>query len=171
MRSRRTRRTSGLVALALAVAALAVGATTPALAGSQVPFKGSDVGTFTLTVGGICPAGWFQVDISGTGNATHLGRYAYAARECFNPSSGAFGGTFTLTAANGDEVRGTYDGQVSGTSDPDLAAYHEDADITGGTGRFASANGTLEIDGLANLATGEYSQTLSGHITSPGAAK
>jgi hypothetical protein len=88
-----------------------------------------------------------------------------------NLSSGAFGGTFTLTAANGDEVRGTYDGQVSGTSDPDLAAYHEDADITGGTGRFASANGTLEIDGLANLATGEYSQTLSGHITSPAAAK
>jgi hypothetical protein len=142
-----------------------------AMAGAQVPFKGSDVGTFTLTAGGVCWEGWFQVDITGSGNATHLGRYTYVARECFNPLSGAFGGTFTLTAANGDEVRGTYDGQVSGTLDPDVAAYHESADITGGTGRFAGASGTLEIDGLANLATGGYSQTLSGDITSPGAAK
>jgi hypothetical protein len=141
-----------------------------AFAGPQVPLKGSDVGGFTLTPGGVCASGWFQVDINGAGNATHLGRYTYGAIECFNPTTGAFAGSFTLTAANGDKVDGTYAGQVSATLDPNVAAYSEQAIVTGGTGRFAGATGTLEINGLANLATGEYSQTLSGDLTSPGAA-
>lgn len=153
--------------VALAVLTLPV----QALAGPQVPFKGSDVGGFTLTPGGICASGWFQVDITGAGNATHLGRYAYGAAECFNPTTGAFAGSFTLTAANGDKVAGTYAGQVSATPDPNVVGYVEEAVVAGGTGRFAGATGTLQISGLANLATGEYSQTLSGNLSSPGSVQ
>jgi hypothetical protein len=101
--------------------------------------------------------------IDGTGQATHLGAYTYAATECFDPVSGAFAGSSTLTAANGDAITGTYEGHVSGTADPNVIAYQEDFELTGGTGRFAGATGTLQVAGVANLFTLEYSQTLTGN--------
>jgi len=139
-----------------------------ALAGSQVPFKGSDVGHFEIP--GLCQDGSARVVIGGTGTATHLGRYTYAANECFDPATGSFAGIHTFTAANGDRLFGSYAGQVTPTDDPDVASYQEQLLITGGTGRFAGATGVLEANGLANLATGAYSQTLSGSLSSPGSA-
>ena len=49
-------------------------------AASAVPFRGTDVGGFTLP--GEC-AGGAVVDIDGAGRATHVGRYSYSALECF----------------------------------------------------------------------------------------
>jgi hypothetical protein len=57
------------------------------------------------------------------------------------------------------------------TDDPDVITYEEDLVITGGTGRFAGANDQLHVSGVANLATGEYSQTLSGNVSKPGATQ
>ena len=78
-----------------------------------------------------------RVEIGGSGHASLVGRYAYAATECFNPVSGAYAGSFTITAANGDRIAGTYAGQVSGTSDPAVAAYRQTMTVISGTGRFA----------------------------------
>lgn len=153
------------MALAFGLAGLAP---QPALAAAQVPFKGSDRGVFTVP--GPCDGG-LQVLISGVGNATHLGRYVYASTECFDPATGAFAGTPTLTAANGDTIVGSYSGQVFPTDDPNVITYEEELVITGGTGRFAGASGQVHGSGVANLATGEYSQTLSGTVSSPGSAK
>ena len=164
--TRRTLQQAGLLLGTVAALALPI----QAFAGA-VPIKGRDVGTFTATPGGICAAQSLQVDITGTGTAGHVGRYSFTAGECFNPAAGTFAGTFVVTAANGDTLVGSYRGQVSATADPDVAAYAEDAVVTGGTGHFAGASGNLEIHGLANLATGGYSQQLSGTISSVGSAK
>ena len=53
-----------------------------ALAADQVPFKGSDVGHFVVPDS--CAGGALHVVINGSGRATHLGRYSYAANECFD---------------------------------------------------------------------------------------
>ena len=105
-----------VLAMSLGQAALA----NPALGAAEVPFRGSDNGGFELP--GSCPGGE-EVVINGTGHATHLGAYAYAATECFDPQNGTFAGSATLRAANGDTIVGTYHGQVSGTADPDVIAY------------------------------------------------
>jgi hypothetical protein len=146
----------------LAVPALAVGA-------AQVPLKGHDSGSFTLTPNG-CGPGVFAVVVDDNGRASHLGAYAYHSNECFNPTTGAFTGTFTLTAANGDTITGTYAGTVVRVAG-DLGFYEQDNVITGGTGRFAGASGGFHLSGIANLATLASEQTLSGAISSPGAAK
>jgi hypothetical protein len=138
---------------------------TQALAGAQVPYKGSDSGGFAVP--GTCAAG-LQIVIAGSGNATLLGRYTYNSTECFNPATGGFAGSPTLTAANGDTVVGAYSGQVFPTADPNVITYEEVLVVTGGTGRFAGASGEFEVSGVANLATGEYSQTMSGTLSTPG---
>jgi hypothetical protein len=146
----------------IAVAALAV--PLQALAGSSVPYKGSDRGTFVLGTG-TCAEGFVSLNINGRGKAAHLGRYAYHADECFDGVS-AFYGVFTITGANGDTIHANY----SGTAAADLTSYTETAVIDGGTGRFAGARGDLDVDGLITGPT-TYSQTMSGSISSPGAAK
>ncbi len=147
-----------VVGLALAlggIAPIGVGATT------AVPFRGRDVGGFSIP--GTCAEG-VAVDIDGAGTATHVGRYSYSALECFNPEAGTFAGAATITAADGATLSGHYAGTVAGTADPDVITYSEDFVIDGGTGRFAGASGHLVVDGLANLATGAYSQTLFGSL-------
>ena len=145
-----------LVALAALIVPL------QAMAGGQVPYKGSDSGGFTVP--GTCAAGVFRIDINGTGTATHVGKYAYHADECFDPVASAVTGSFTLTAANGDTLSGTYSGPCVG------AMCTETALIEGGTGRFADAEGQLDV---IVLVTGPdtYSETASGTISTPGSSQ
>lgn len=135
-----------------------------ALAGAQVPFNGSDSGHFTITPNA-CGPGVSRVDISGAGKAVRIGKYTYRATECFGGS--AYSGAFTMTAARGDALVGIYNGTVGPTNDPNVATYDQDAVVTGGIGRFAGATGEFHVRGLANLATGEYSQELSGTVSRP----
>jgi hypothetical protein len=155
-----------IVVLALTIGQAAVA--TQAFGAEDVPFKASDEGGFQLR--GACAGGSLEeVVISGTGRATQLGAYTYSATECFDVASGAFAGSATLTAANGDTMTGTYQGQVSGTDDPNVIAYEEELELTGGTGRFAGARGSLRVAGVANLLTLEYGQTLTGTVSRPDA--
>ncbi len=155
--TRRRLRRAGM--LLVAVAALAL--PTQALAGTLVPYGGSDSGSFVLGAGP-CASGFIPLDINGSGRATHLGNYAYHADECFDGVS-AFYGVFTITAANGDMIFATY----SGTAAADLSGYAETAVVAGGTGRFAGAEGEFEVSGLITGPT-TYSQTMSGTLSSPG---
>jgi hypothetical protein len=140
-----------------------------AAAGDQVPFKGSETGTFQLL--GPCETSGIVVDVTGTGYATQLGNYSAHYRKCLLPATGAVtGGTFTLTAANGDMLFGTYSGQAFPTGNPNVLTYEDPGVTTGGTGRFAGASGSVTQSGVANLATGEYEGTLTGGVSSPGSA-
>jgi hypothetical protein len=140
-----------------------------AAASDQVPLKGSETGTFQLL--GQCATSGVVLDVTGTGDATQLGNYSAHYRECFDPATGAVtDGSLTLTAANGDTVFGTYSGQVFPTGDQNVIVFEDPGVITGGTGRFAGAGGTVSASGVANLATGEYRATLSGSVSTPESA-
>lgn len=160
-RSRFTHLACGLAALAAALA-LPLGA----LAGSQVPLKGGDAGGFGPGDHS-CASGYDPLDINGSGNATQVGAYTYHADECFNGATLLFYGSFSMTAANGDTVVGSYAGDVPLIELP-LAVYVQDMTVTGGTGRFTGASGDLHGRGLANLENGTYTQVLSGSISSVG---
>jgi hypothetical protein len=137
-----------------------------AAAGDQLPLKATETGMFQLN--GSCGTGGLVLEVTGTGYATQLGNYRSHSRECFDPATGVVtGGSFTLTAANGDAIFGTYSGQVSPGRDPYVIAYDDPGLITGGTGRFAHASGIVTQSGLANLETGEYEGTLTGSVSSP----
>jgi hypothetical protein len=151
----------------LALAALAL--PMPAAADDQRPLKGSEGGTFQVL--GPCGTSGVVIDVTGGGTSTQLGNYRSHYRECLAPATGAVtGGTFRLTAANGDTVFGTYSGQAIPTGTPDVVTYDDPGTITGGTGRFAGESGTVTQSGLANLATGEYKGTIVGTTARPASA-
>lgn len=74
-------------------------------------------------------------------------------------------GVFTMTAANGDMLQGSYGGRASSTTDPTVVAFDDVAIIRGGSGRFARASGQFDIHGTADLVTGTYSRRMSGTIS------
>jgi hypothetical protein len=140
-------------------------------AATLVPFKG----TFTATgaaadiPGDRCPA--LTIQIQGTGTATHLGSLTTVQSHCVAPPSFDFtNGEFTLTAANGDQLSGTYEGEFL-LLDPPLAAIDGEFTFTGGTGRFIGATGGGDASGIQNLATGDATVVLEGRISSVGASK
>ncbi len=116
------------------------------------------------TFGGRCsvPSSWISTS-AGTGTISHLGRVSWTTEHCFQLFAGDFG-TFgdpelVITAANGDQLFGTYAGVM--TSDTTFA---ETVIITGGTGRFAGATGTIDETGWFDPATGYMEITGVGSI-------
>jgi hypothetical protein len=78
-----------------------------------------------------------------------------------------FAGSFTITAANGDTLSGAYAGNITGFLDDVTATNVFAAAVTGGTGRFAGATGSLAGTGQANLATFQEWRTFSGSVAVP----
>jgi hypothetical protein len=102
-----------------------------------------------------------QTTDTASGRATHLGRYTLAAGEKIDTNSGEItGGFFTLTAANGDTITGSYEGRAL----PGLTGYLVFGPITGGTGRFAGATGFLVLRGTVDPAALTFSDVVSGWI-------
>jgi hypothetical protein len=72
-------------------------------------------------------------------------------------------GAATFTAANGDTLTASVDGQAT-PAGPGVLSIVEVYTITGGTGRFAGATGTFTLESILNQATGVSSGTFSGAI-------
>jgi hypothetical protein len=136
-----------------------VGATqTEAQDGTELPFRGS----FT-TVTDVPPP---SAHATAEGTATHVGRFSGTLAAEVNPDSSSTG-TFTFTAANGDQLSGTFVGEGV-FMPPNTARLTEVATITNGTGRFAGATGAFTIVRFDNIdfATGKATGygTFEGHI-------
>jgi len=153
------------VAAMLLTAALAV----PVTAQKQVPFKGSLQGHETDTPQGGPPPTTLSVDGSATGIATHVGQFSFTYQLTVNLANGTATGSARLIAANGDSVFTTIAGSSELTTTPGVVSITEINTITGGTGRFAAAQGSFTVERLVNLVTGFTSGSLHGTITSPGA--
>ena len=154
------------LAAALGVlAATALAAASPALADDHTHLKGRGAGAVTLATVA-CPTGYTPLALTGTGRARHLGRYTWASTECFNFTTlVTVDGRFTLTAANGDALTGTYSGGA--TVAGEVATFDDQAVITSGTGRFEGASGNLVVRGTAVAAAMTYEHRLSGTISRP----
>ena len=157
--------------LPVAAVFLAVTLAGPAAAAKYIPFKGSFQGSESY----VFQPTSFVVEGSVSGVATHLGKFtlAYNITVSLVPATLGQGvGSARLVAANGDMLFTTLVGQ--GTPDPDTAGVQRIVEmhtITGGTGRFAGAQGTFTIMRLVEQATGDTSGSFEGTITSPGAGQ
>src|SRR5204863_5359306 len=130
------------MAAMILTAALAV----PAAAQKPVPFEGSFKGQDT-DIGG--PDNAFEVETSGTGLGTPVGEFSFIQKVAVNFVTGTETGTAHWIAANGDSIDTTILGSgyflASG-----LIRITEIHTITGGTGRFAEAQGSFTVDRLAS---------------------
>ena len=81
----------------------------------------------------------------GGGNATYLGKYTSHLTAQINVMTRHSTGVATFTAANGDTLTATLDGQATPTT-PGMLSVVEVYTITGGTGRFADATGTFTLE-------------------------
>ena len=143
------------------VAAFAVSlASVVSAVAAETPFKGKVNAVETVEV--VFPT--LFVDREGTGTATYLGKFTEdITLQVDIPTSHATG-VATFTAANGDTLTASVDGQGFPTTTHGVVSIVEVYTITGGTGRFAGASGTFTLEGTLNQATGGSSGTLSGTI-------
>jgi hypothetical protein len=156
------RRFYRLMALTAVLGALALAGS--AMAGDQVPFKGKSSGV-VQTVGFNPVTGTISTHATGTGEATHLGKFTLVADVTIQPSEGFVMGTYTLTAANGDKLFLTMSGH--GVDPTHGAATFT---IVEGTGRFLHASGQYDqlitfglLPGTSN--TIPYTEEIEGTIS------
>ena len=148
--------------LFMLVAAFAVSLTSVAVSAvaAETPFKGKINAVETAEV-------VFQtlsVTRDGTGTATYLGKFTEHATLQVNIPTAHATGAATFTAANGDTLTATVDGQATPTTTPGVVSIVEVYTITGGTGRFSDATGSFTLHRTLNQATGVSSGTFSGAI-------
>lgn len=131
-----------------------------ATAAGARPWKESYQSTGTITVDARCPSPLLLESYRGGGTATHIGKYDIVNSHCLNPATGALtNGTFVKTAANGDQLFGTYVGSASVIQPPapiGIFAITGTVIFTSGTGRFTGATGTTTMTGTEHA---DFSQT------------
>jgi hypothetical protein len=75
------------------------------------------------------------------------------------PPALTFEGTIVFTTK-----KGTLTASISGTFNVATGAFAATGAVTGGTGRFAGATGTLSLAGVEDLATGSFTETVTGTL-------
>jgi hypothetical protein len=136
----------------------------PAAAEQQVPFKGSVQAVESYDI----QFPTMFVDTTGSGEATHLGRFTVTWEFTVNLLNGAGIGSAHFIAANGDSVFTASLGQGDPTETPGVNRVVETHTITGGTGRFAGATGSFILERLVDttgITAGSFSGTIVIHQT------
>ena len=150
------------MAAMILTAALAV----PAAAQKHVPFMGAMQGhdfdlAFTNTS--------VTVLTVGTGIGALVGQFSFTQTVTVDFATGTSTGSAHLIAANGDSISTTITGSGQ-VIEPGLFRIEDVHTITGGTGRFAGAQGSFRVTKLASAVTFLTSGSYEGTITPPGAA-
>lgn len=166
-----TRTTIGLpVAGMMLMAAVAL----PAAAQQQVPFKGTFQGTDCVRAQstGCSAVTSPTIETSGTGVGTLMGQFSMTQET----SLSTFTGSAAWVAADGDRIDSTFVALPDfSTQSLGYITVTETHSISGGTGRFAGAQGTFVLERthiIALSADGTHVTfgSFHGSITSPGAA-
>ena len=123
-----------------------------AVSGSDLPFKGAFSATET--------ASGPLHNLTGEGEATHLGRFTLTATFNVTPPSAV--GTAVWTASNGDQLLTAMAGTAVIVFP--TATISETYTITGGTGRFANASGTLIVERVLRLPSLASTATVTGNL-------
>ena len=143
----------------VAASAVSLASSAVSAVAAETPFKGTLNAVETSHL--VFPIA--SVDREGTGTATHLGKYTEHVTLQVNVLTGSSTGASTFTAANGDTLTASITGQSTPTS-PGVLSIVEVYTITGGTGRFAGATGTITLESTLNLTTEDSSGTFNGVI-------
>ena len=133
---------------------------TQARSGTELPFNGS----LTATEIDVVQPPTLFADGTAAGTANQFGRYTATFTAVVDLGTGTATGTYTFTAANGDQVFATFSGQGVPLG-AGRASITETATIESGTGRFTAATGTFTIRRILEEATGQSSGSFAGHIS------
>ena len=164
-----------VVAASLLVATPAMGAEPPGP--KLVPFQATFTGTYQARV---APPNVIIIGTGGRGVATHLGRFELTDRvvvslmrrpvpNCPIPGTVEVFNA-TLYAANGDSI--TLAGPGTGCQiGPTTVKVVDAVTVTGGTGRFEGASGSITVTTFVNQAKGTEVITFNGTISAPGSTK
>ena len=88
-------------------------------------------------------AGVLHSAVPGVGTMTHVGRFEIQQSGCIDSATGAITeGRGVLTAANGDEIHLEFAGSATSVTPLTYALHYI---VTGGTGRFLSAEGESDF--------------------------
>lgn len=102
---------------------------------------------------------------------SNLGAFTSTQQHCIvtAPPTSIANGVFTYDFAQGDQLFGTYTGNVSLSGTPGVFNAVENLVATGGTGRFAGASGMFSTMGQLTMANGfgTYAGTLNGTLDLP----
>ena len=148
MSPRVIRRAIGPAAIALALAAaLPASAATFAFTGIEM----ND--TPPPMPSGFCGAGMVRVAFSPStatvSGSSNFGAFAPTQAHCVTPPPTTYsGGVFDFSFDAGDQLSGTYSGFFTPTSVPNVLNTTVNYVVTGGTGRFLRATGTLQGVGI-----------------------
>lgn len=130
---------------------------------TRVPFKGSLQSTETysnsLTT--------LSVSASGSGNATQIGQFTIRYQSEVNLFDFSVIETTQFTGSNGDSLQAKGIGQATENRTPGMFNVVQIYTITGGTGRFAGASGTITLNRLMSLMTGATASTFEGYLLMP----
>ena len=133
----------------------------PAAAANGLPFCGSIQGVEIADV----QFPKIFVDGSGSGNATHLGRFTVTSEFEVDLPTIIATGSAHFRAANGDSIFTVTEAHEEPQStEPDFLFIVERYTITGGTGRFAGATGSFTVERLLNTVTDVTSGSFEGTI-------
>jgi hypothetical protein len=143
-----------------------------------VPMRESYQASGAIAPDPTCTSPQLLTSLQGGGTATHIGKYTIVNSHCVDPATGVLtDGSFTKTAANGDQLFGTYVGNSTVIQPPapvGIFAVTGTLTYTGGTGRFAGTTGTASMEGTLEA---DFSQQpvratsnliMAGEISSPG---
>lgn len=136
-----------------------VASLTPASHSHAVPLRGSLSGTVDFKQ--LDPS-FADVTIVANGTASHLGRFSLKMPHQVNLVTASGEGTMTFTGANGDQLTATFTGHAD-TSAP-VFVITEHATVTGGTGRFAGASGSFDLQRLYDTAANTTTGTFDGEV-------
>jgi hypothetical protein len=156
--------TKAILSLQMTALFLTAGLAGAFAAEQQAPFKGSFQAheTYEFDLDAVPPTR--SVDGSGSGQATHLGRFTMTYNHLVDLSRRAGVGTAHFIAANGDSVFTEITSFSLPTETPGVVRVVEEHTIVDGTGRFAGATGSFILDRLVDTATGITSGSFEGTI-------
>ena len=152
-----------VIALLLITVLMSTTLAAPARGVRELPLRGSIEAVESYAVN--FPI--MSVTASGSGNASQLGRFTVSYAVEVNLVTIAGIGSAEFVAANGDSIYATGTGQATETGTPGVFDIVENYTITGGTGRFAGAGGTITLDRVVDTNTGATSGVISGTIVLP----
>ena len=144
-------------------------ATYASAAQPERPFRGSCATVVTtLTEPGVFPQ-QLRIDLDCT--MTYLGRTTGVAFQTVTPTSqtgavvtAAIENTTTYTAANGDVLNQSFVGTALINVQTGDVRYIGTETFDGGTGRFANATGTSDLEGTASIVTNVGFYTTKGRL-------
>jgi hypothetical protein len=151
------------ILVSMLMVAVLLGTAFNAQASAGVPFKGTLKAVETQTI----EFPYMYVDGYGSGNATHLGRFAHSYQGTVYLPELSGGITATFTAANGDKIYAQGTGQGTPSAVPGYVVIKMNITITGGTGRFEGATGSYYFERLLNTDTKESTGWFKGTIFLP----